>query len=200
MRIIGCHECDAIVVEPFVPDGGAAYCERCGGLLFRRHTRTIEVCFALVVAAAILFVVANVYPFLAFEMQGQVTETTLGSGVRGLLDQGENAVAALVFLTTIVSPGCEIGLLLYVLGPVYLGFRLPGMALAFRWVERFRPWSMMEVFLIGILVAGVKLADLAQIVPGIALYAFGLLIPILAAASNFLDAELVWRQIASEPS
>lgn len=188
------------MVEPFVPDGGAAYCERCGGLLFRRHSGTIEVCFALVVAAAILFVVANFYPFLAFEMQGQLTETTLGSGVQALLDQGENAVGALVFLTTIVSPGCEIGLLLYVLGPVYFGFRLPGMALAFRWVEQFRPWSMMEVFLIGILVAGVKLADLADIVPGIALYAFGLLIPILAAASNFLDAELVWRRIASEPS
>jgi paraquat-inducible protein A len=57
---------------------------------------------------------------------------------------------------------------------------------------------MMEVFLIGILVAGVKLADLAEIVPGIALYAFALLIPILAAASNFLDSELVWRRIAGE--
>jgi paraquat-inducible protein A len=195
LKVIGCRECDAMVMEPFVPDGGAAYCDRCGGLLFRRHSRTIEICFALVVAAAILFVVANVYPFLAFQMQGQITQTTLGSGTRALLDQGENAVAALVFMTTIASPACEIGLLLYVLAPVHLGFRLPGMALAFRFVEQFRPWSMMEVFLIGILVAGVKLADLAQIVPGVALYAFGLLIPILAAASNFLDSELVWRRI-----
>jgi paraquat-inducible protein A len=184
--------------EPFVPDGGAAYCIRCGGLLFRRHSRTIEVCFALVVAAAILFLVANFYPFLAFEIQGQMTETTLFHGVRAMMDQGENSVAGLVFLTTIASPACEIGLLLYVLGPVYFGLRLPGLAIAFRWVEQFRPWSMMEVFLIGILVAGVKLADLAEIVPGTALYAFGLLIPLLAAASNFLDAELVWRRIAGE--
>ena len=103
LRIIGCHECDALVVEPFVPDGGAAYCDRCGGLLFRRHSTTIEICFALVVAAAILFVVANLYPFLAFQMQGQTTQTTLASGTRALLDQGENAVAALVFLTTIVT-------------------------------------------------------------------------------------------------
>jgi len=182
--------------EPFVPDGGAAYCIRCGALLFRRHSRTIEVCFALVVAAAILYAVANVYPFLAFQMQGQQTHTTLLEGVRALMDQDENAVAALVFLTAIASPGCEIGLLLYVLGPVYFGFRLPGMAVAFRFVEQFRPWSMMEVFLIGILVAGVKLADLADIVPGTALYAFALLIPLLAAASNFLDAEIVWRRIS----
>lgn len=184
--------------EPPVPDGGAAYCARCGGLLFRRHSQTVEVCFALVTAAAILFVVANAYPFLAFEIQGQHTETTLVHGVAALLDQGERGVAGLVLLTAIASPGLEIGLLLYVLAPVYFRFRLPGMAIAFRWVERFRPWSMMEVFLIGILVAGVKLADLADIVPGIALYAFGLLIPILAAASNFLDAELVWRRVAGE--
>lgn len=184
--------------EPFVPDGGAAYCIRCGALLFRRHHRTIEVCFALVVAAAILFLVANLYPFLAFEIQGQMTQTTLLHGVRALLDQGERGVASLVFMTAIASPAAEISLLLYVLGPVYFGRRLPGLAVAFRWVERFRPWSMMEVFLIGIFVAGVKLADLAEIVPGTALWAFGLLIPILAAASNFLDAELVWRRIAGE--
>lgn len=97
-----------------------------------------------------------------------------------------------------MSPAAEISLLLYVLGPVYFGRRLPGMAVAFRFVERFRPWSMMEVFLIGIFVAGVKLADLAEILPGTALWAFALLIPILAAASNFLDAELVWRRIAGE--
>lgn len=198
MRIVGCRQCDAVLEEPFVPDGGAAYCVRCGALLFRRHSQTIEVCFALVVAAAILFSVANVYPFLAFQIQGQRTETTLLDGVGALVDQQERLVAALVFLTTIASPASEIGLLLYVLAPVYFRFRLPGMTLAFRWVEQFRPWSMMEVFLIGILVAGVKLADLADIVPGIALYAFGLLIPCLAAASNFLDSELVWRRIAEE--
>lgn len=184
--------------EPYVPDGGAAYCIRCGGLLFRRHRQTVEVCFALVVAAAILFSVANLYPFLAFQIQGQTTQTTLVSGVRALVDEGEHAVAGLVFVTAIASPACEISLLLYVLAPVYFGFRLPAMAVAFRWLETFRPWSMMEVFLIGILVAGVKLADLADIVPGIALYAFGLLIPLLAAASNFLDAEIVWRRIAEE--
>ena len=58
-----------VVEEPFVPDGGAAYCDRCGGLLFRRHSQAIELCLALVTAAAIFFVVANVYPFLAFELR-----------------------------------------------------------------------------------------------------------------------------------
>jgi paraquat-inducible protein A len=195
LALVGCHECDAVVEEPEVPDGGAAVCPRCGATLFRRQRETVEVTLALALAAAILFVVANVYPFLSFEMQGQVTRTTLGSGSAALWAQGNRAVAALVFLTTILAPALQIGLLLYVVAPIHLAFRVPGAVAAFRWVEHFRPWSMMEVFLIGILVALVKLADMAEIVPGLALWAFALLIPILAGTSAFLDPEIVWREI-----
>ena len=195
MSVIGCHHCDAICDEPDVPDGGAAICMRCGGTIFRRQRQTVEYTLALITAAAILFVVANAYPFLSFEMQGQITQTTLISGSVALWEQGRYAVAALVFMTTIVAPALEIGLLLYVLAPLHFGRALPGAVIAFREVERFRPWSMMEVFLIGIFVAVVKLADMADIVPGIALWAFGLLIPTLAGAASFLDAEIVWRRI-----
>jgi paraquat-inducible protein A len=195
MRLVGCHECDAVLPEPDVPDGGAAICGRCGATLFRRQRHTVEITFALTVAAAILFIVANSFPFLSFEMQGRMTQTTLGSGAEALWDQGRVAVAALVMLTTILAPMVQISLMLYVLGPMHFGFRAPGSAIAFRLVETFRPWSMMEVFLIGILVALVKLADMAEIVPGLALWAFALLIPILAGASAFLDPEIVWRRI-----
>ena len=195
MPLVGCHECDAVVEEPVVPDGGAAICQRCGGTLFRRQRQTVEFTLALATAAAILFIVANAFPFLSFEMQGQATQTTLGSGTVALWNQGSYAVAVLVCLTTILAPALHIILLLYVLGPVHFHRAAPGAVAAFRWVEIARPWSMMEVFLIGILVALVKLADMAEIVPGLALWAFALLIPILAAASSFLDPEIVWREI-----
>jgi len=195
VALVGCHECDAVVEEPEVPDGGAAVCPRCGATLFRRQRQTVEYTLALTLSAAILFVVANVYPFLSFEMQGQVTQTTLGSGAAALWTQQRYAVSALVFLTTILAPALQIGLLLYVVAPIHLRLRVPGAVTAFRWVETFRPWSMMEVFLIGIMVALVKLADMAEIVPGIALWAFALLIPVLAGTSAFLDPEIVWREI-----
>jgi paraquat-inducible protein A len=198
-RIIGCHDCDAILPEPEVPDGGAAICGRCGGVLFRRRRQTVEITLALTLAAAILFIVANSFPFLSLEIQGQSTQTTLASGSRALWDQGRGAVAMLVFLTTILAPMVQISLMLYVLTPLHLGARAPGTALAFRLVETFRPWSMMEVFLIGTLVALVKLVDMADILPGLALWAFALLIPTLAGASAFLDAETVWRRIEIEP-
>ena len=178
-----------------VPDGGAAVCGRCGSTLFRRQRRTVEFTLALVSAAAILFVVANAYPFLSFEMQGQVTQTTLASGTFALWEQKQHAVAMLVALTTILAPALQISLLIFVLAPIHLRFLAPGAVVAFRWVEYCRPWSMMEVFLIGILVAVVKLSDMADIIPGLALWAFGLLIPVLAGASSFLDPEIVWREI-----
>ena len=195
MRMVGCHDCDAVLEEPRVPDGGEAICLRCGGVLFRRQRQTVEITLALMMAAAILFVVANSFPFLSFEMSGQITETTLSSGSRALWQQGRVVVAVLVFLTTILAPMVQILLTLYVLVPLYLGACAPGSALAFRTVEGFRPWSMMEVFLIGIFVALVKLTDMADIVAGLAIWAFGLLIPILAAASSYLDPEIVWRRI-----
>lgn len=199
MRWIGCHDCDAVVPEPEVPDGGAAICARCGGILFRRQSHTVEITLALTFAAAILFIVANSFPFLSLEMQGRATQTTLASGSRALWNQGRAAVALLVFLTTILAPLVQISLMLYVLAPLHVGRRAPGSALAFRLVETFRPWSMMEVFLIGTLVALVKLADMADILPGLALWAFALLIPTLAGASAFLDPETVWRRIEVEP-
>jgi paraquat-inducible protein A len=149
----------------------------------------------MAVSAAILLVVANVYPFLAFKLQGQATETTLVSGVVVLWEQGQFAVSALVFLTTMLAPASQVLLLLYVLAPIHFEWPSWGAATAFRWVEHFRPWSMMEVFLIGIFVALVKLRDMAEIMPGLALWAFALLIPTLAAALAFLDAEVVWRRI-----
>jgi paraquat-inducible protein A len=193
--LTACHDCDLVVEEPPVPQGDSAICPRCGALLLKRRKDSIERTLALTVAGLLLFVVANLFPFLTFEMQGQSTQTTLISGSRDLYEQGQQIVAGLVLLTTIVAPLLQLGLLLYILGPLHLGRRPRGLALAFRWVQHARNWSMMEVFLIGILVSLVKLMDMANIVPGIALWAFALLIPILAAASSTLDPDEIWAHV-----
>jgi paraquat-inducible protein A len=193
--LTACHDCDLVVEEPFVPEGDSAICPRCGALLLKRRKDSIERTLALTVAGAVLFFVANAFPFLTFEMQGQTTQTTLISGSRDLFEQGQQVVAGLVLLTTILAPLTQLGLLLYILGPLQLGRRPRGLAFAFRWVQHARNWSMMEVFLIGILVSLVKLMDMANIVPGIALWAFVLLIPILTAASSTLDPDEIWAHV-----
>jgi paraquat-inducible protein A len=190
-----CHGCDLLNRVRGVPLGGAARCPRCGGVLYRRIPNSFDRTLALAVAGMILFIVANSFPFLAMKMQGNVTQTTLVTGVQTLYEQEQPLVATLVLYTTIVAPFLQLLALLLVLGSLKIGVRLPGRVLVFRLLRRFQTWSMMEVFMLGILVSLVKLADMAKIVPGIALWAFVLLIPVLAGATASLDSQSVWHRI-----
>jgi len=193
-RWVACPDCDLLHRVGEVPFGSSARCGRCGGLLRRRRARSIERTLALVLGAAVLFAVANTFPFLSFDMQGQETHTTLVTGVMDLWQQGMPELAGLVLLTIFLAPLLQIALLLYVLLPLHWD-RVPWrMAGAFRLLHRVEPWSMMEVFMIGILVAIVKLLDMAQIVPGLALWAFVLLFLMISGAVATLDPQDVWEQ------
>ncbi len=112
-----------------------------------------------------------------------------------LYQQGMWIVAGVVLLTTIVMPLFELTGMLLVLVPLKLRRRPWKLALLFRTIRSFRPWGMMEVFMIGILVAVVKLVKMASIIPGMALYAFMVLIFILAASAAALDPHIVWKQL-----
>jgi paraquat-inducible protein A len=190
-----CHECDLLNRVRDVPLGGSALCPRCGCVLYRRIPNSLDRTLALAVAGLILFIVANSFPFLAMKMQGNVTQTTLATGVKALYEQDQPLVATLVLYTTIAAPFLQLSSLLFVLGSLKIGARLPGLVLVFRLLRRFQAWSMMEVFMLGILVSLVKLADMAKIVPGIALWSFVLLIPVVAGATSSLDPQSVWRRI-----
>lgn len=197
-ELIACHECDLLQRLAEVPVGGSARCRRCGCLIFRNRRNGLDRTLALALAALILFVVANAFPFLAFRMQGQVVETTLVTGVRDLYQQGFPSLAALVLVTSVLAPLLQILSLMYVLLPIRLHAPAPGAIAVFRVTRRLQPWSMMEVFMLGVLVSLVKLADMAEIVPGIALWSFALLIVTLAAAASSLEPRLVWRALGSE--
>jgi paraquat-inducible protein A len=190
-----CQDCDWLQRLGAIPEGAMALCARCGGVLRRRRRNSVERTLALTLAASVLFAVANAFPFLAFDMRGQVTQTTLATGVVDLYRQGLPEIAALVGFTAVLAPFLQLSLLLYVLLPIHLG-RMPWqMARAFRLLRHVQPWSMMEVFMVGILVAITKLVDMAQVVPGLALWAFAGLIFVLAGAMASLDPEAVWERL-----
>lgn len=195
IRLVACQDCDLLHRLPVVPEGGVAKCRRCGGELRRRPHDALERTFALALAAAILFVVSNSFPFLSFEMRGRVTETTLLTGVIDLYDQGKEQLSALVLLTTVLAPLTQIALLLYVVAPLRwnrVPWQLPH---AFRLLRHIQPWSMMEVFMIGMLVSIVKLMDMATIVPGLALWSFVLLMFVLSGAVASFDRDAVWEKL-----
>ena len=195
-NLIACHECDLLHRIP-VREGAhsVSRCRRCNAALHRSIENSIDRTLALTLAGLILFIVANSFPFLTFKMQGQETQTTLISGVIGLYDEGKWEIALLVVLTTVVVPLTQLLIQLYIYVPLKLN-RIPWlMAPVFRFAGVLQPWSMMEVFLIGIIVALVKLLGMAQIVPGLALWSFALLIVTLAAAAANMDSRIVWDSV-----
>ncbi|MGD9150818.1 MAG: paraquat-inducible protein A [Desulfobacterales bacterium] len=193
--LIACHECDLLHQRRSLPPDGTARCVRCGAILYRHKRNSLDRVLALTAAGLILFIVANLYPFLTFRLEAQIQETNLITGVIELYRQGMWIVAGVVLLTTVVLPFLELTGTLFVLVPLKMRRRPWKLALFFRAVRSFRPWGMMEVFMIGILVAAVKLVKMANIIPGIALYAFMILIFILAASAAALDPHIVWKTL-----
>lgn len=197
-ELVACHDCDLIHRIPVGGEGGSGRCVRCGAVLYNAKRDTVERTLALAIAGAVLFAVANLFPFLSFDMQGRVTQTTLLSGVRELWDQDMGSLAGLVLVTGVLAPGLQLLALLWVLVPLQGGRQPWLLAEVLRVLHVLEKWSMMEVFLIGILVALVKLGDMAEIVPGLAIYSFAVLIGVLAGASATLDRRALWRRVPVE--
>ena len=105
-------------------------------------------------------------------------------------------LAAVVALTSLVFPLVKILGQIYVLSPIRHGYIAPGTRSVFRFLMHIRAWSMTEIFMLGMLVAFVKLSGMAEIVPGIALWAFASLVVFLAWSSTALEPKLVWDRIA----
>jgi paraquat-inducible protein A len=192
--LIACHECDLIHRVKPLPKKGIANCTRCGSVLYRHKPNSLERTLALSVAGLVLFVLANWFPFLALKMESQIHETNLITGIKVLYTQDMQGLAAVVLLTTILAPLAQLLGMLYLLMPLRHN-RVPfKFAPIFRFVRWLQPWSMMEVFMLGILVSVVKLAKMAQIVPGIAIFSFFALIVVLAAATVSLDPHEIWHR------
>ena len=190
--IIACHECDLVQREPTVPADGVARCACCGGELFRNQPDALDRSLAYTLGALILFVIANLFPICGLLAQGNLIKTTLFGSVLALWDNDMRLVAIVVFFTTILFPGAEIAAMLYLMLPLRFE-RVPRwFAQVFRLRQAVRPWGMIEVYMLGIIVALAKLAHIADVVTGYALWSFGGLIFLLAAAAARFDARVLW--------
>lgn len=193
--LVACHDCDMLYHKRPLRVGEQARCVRCGALLYTHKANSIERTLTLALASLILFGLANAFPLLDFQFQGREQQSSMISGVRELYVQGMWELAVVVFVASILAPLMKILALLYVVFPLYLGRRPWCMAGVFRWIETLTPWAMTEVYLLGVIVAFVKLSDIATIVPGLALYAFALLIVAMAATDAALEPEEIWERL-----
>ncbi len=195
MTHIACHQCDLVHRIPPLPERATARCIRCSAVLVRTKPNSIDRTLALLLSGLILFSVACSFPFLGLRSGGAMQETALVSGVITLYDQGMTWLSMLVLMTCIMIPLAQMLGLLYVLAPLKFKRTAPFAGRVFRWSRSLQPWGMMEVFMLGILIALVKLGELATIIPGTALVAFSLLIFVLAAMLSVLEPHQVWEKL-----
>jgi paraquat-inducible protein A len=193
--LIACHECDLLQHEVALSRRGVARCGRCGAELYRSHPHSLELTLAYTAAAIVLFAMANMFPIVGLKLQGQVIETSLFHTVRVLYDEDMKPVAGLVFATTMLMPALELFAMTYLLLPLKLGRVPPHFAQVFRMLQAVRPWGMVEVFMLGVLVSMVKLAHLATLVTGVALWSFGALMLLMAAVAATFDQRELWAKM-----
>ena len=193
--VIACHACDLVHRRDAVVGNVRVHCVRCRAELYRTHGANIDTAIAIALSALILMLLSNAYPLVALQLNGSSRTTTLIGAARGLYGQGYGAIGALVLLTTVLIPLFEVLGLLYVLVPLRMRGRAPAQNAVFRTLMHLRPWAMTEVFMLGALVALVKLAAMAQVIPGIALFSYGGLMLTLSGLSSVTHPAQFWQWV-----
>lgn len=197
--LIACPECDLLQRAIPLRSGHAARCTRCDAVLYHQGSGNLNRPLAFTLSAGILFLIANAFPIVGLDLQGQSSAATLFGMSRALYDENMPMLAALVFFTTILVPAVQLAAMTYVLVPLHLNRVPPGLPAALRVLQAVRPWGMIEVFILGLLVSLVKLAGMATVEPGIALWSFGGLLFLIAAAVASFDPREIWTRLAVAP-
>jgi paraquat-inducible protein A len=193
--VIVCPACDLAHRRSAELVGAPTQCTRCRAPLQRPHRAAIDNAIALALSGSVLLFLSNAYPLVVMHVNGSSRQTTLIGAALGLYRQGYAMLAALVFSTTVIAPLLQIASLLYVLIPLRRKRRAFRQNAVFRVFARIRHWSFIDVFMLGSLVALVRLARFSDIVPGIALWSCGLLMLILSALTSITSPEQLWRWV-----
>jgi paraquat-inducible protein A len=192
---VACPDCDLLQRIPELEPGAKARCARCGHVLASQSADPLDRPLALTLAAAIVFIVANTTSLMGLSAVGRFASTTIPNGAYEMWLQGEKITAVIVAFCAVVAPGAYILFMLTVLiavrrppAPHWVGELL-------RWGNSMQPWSMGEVMILGIMVALVKIAELASVDVGIGMYAIGGMVVLFAAIAMTFDPREVWRRV-----
>lgn len=197
-NLIACPKCDALHHMHPIDKGEQAKCVRCGTVLMAPRDGAMTRIAMLSLTALILMIAAIFFPFLELSTHGLGRKSSVFDAIlafsTGLMLPLSFAVAALI----VVLPITRFIALIYVFAPMALGWEpAPKARAAFRLAENIRPWAMAEIFIIGVAVALVKVAGLAQVTLGPAFWAFVGLVIITVLKDNFMCRVTVWQTLSA---
>ena len=191
-NLIACHECDTLFAKPkLIGSRAVARCPRCGATLYRGMTRRLDIITAMTLAALFTFLIAQGYPIIQLDANGITSQTTLFGALVALWNENMEIIAVIVFCATTLFPLTELVALLYVLIPIRSGYVPVGFNQVLRAIQFVRPWGMIEVFMLGVLITIVKMVSLARVIPEAALFAFAVLTLMFMVVVLF-DPRTLW--------
>ena len=194
--LLSCHDCALPQFVPPLRAGVIAGCVRCGATLRNAQANPLDLVFALSLASSVFLALGSVSTIAVVEAAGQRRSAVLLSGPVALAHSGLWELSALVMFTTFIAPAMSACLMLYTMIGLRLRVNLPFLGGAFGWRNRLRPWSMIEVFLVGYFVAYSKLGELVHTQPGEGFFALFCFMILNIATDARLDRHAIWDAIA----
>ena len=194
LGLASCEVCRQVVRLP-LSGVSRVKCPRCSATIHSRISHSISRTWALLLAAMILYVPANVYPVMQSTYLGAVSDNTILSGVVMFLKEGDWILAAVIFTASILVPLLKMMSLLYLLMSVRhntLHSKAHQQTRLYRITELVGRWSMVDVFVIGILTALVQMGVISNVEPGIGALAFGAVVVLTMLAAISFDPRLIW--------
>ena len=193
-----CHDCGLLTR---VPRGGAhgMHCPRCGAALHLRKPRSLERTWALVIAAAICYLPANLFPVMTVTSLGKAQSDTIMSGVIYFVSHGDWPLAVVIFTASVFVPLMKLAILTFLLISVQLrsSWRPVERTRMYRLTELIGRWSMVDIYVITILVALVRLGNLATIEAAPGAVFFGAVVVITIFAAESFDPRIIWDRSAT---
>ena len=200
--LLRCEVCALVSRQP--PEGvSGPHCRRCASPLHSRRPRALERTTALVIAGLVLYLPANLYPVMTIELLGRPDPNTIMSGVRELFASGMWEIGLLVFSASVLVPLLKLLGLSYLLVCVHRRRSGQGSAteawrertVLYRVIEAIGRWSMLDMFLLSMLVALVRFGAIASIVPGIGATSFAMVVVLTMFAAASFDPRLLWDEV-----
>ena len=194
MGLIACRDCRLLCKTPDKGKPDQWSCPRCGATLHPRKPGSLSRTWALIIAAAVLYIPANVLTITVSSKLGTTQSDTILSGVIYFFKTGSWHIALIIFIASILVPIVKLVVLTFLLASIHLrsAWRPVGRTRAFRLLELIGRWSMVDIFVVTIAVSLVRLGFLASIQAGPAAIFFGAVVVLTMLATLSFDPRLIW--------
>ncbi|QZA79643.1 paraquat-inducible protein A [Deefgea piscis] len=195
--LIACTDCDLLIQAPQLKQAentsSTALCPRCNAVLLKQANHSASRTLALAIAAFFMLLLANAFPILTLQIGSESISCSIFGAADTLYQQGMWYLSAIIIITTIITPALQLMILLYLLIPIALGKRPQFIVVPMKIFNALHPWSMIEVFMLGILISLSKLMGMARIEPDVALWSIAILMLLLTATLSTFNPKKIWQ-------